>query len=396
MTHQTTVTKSTGGTNPHNRQPTNPSPELGPAHNINAHISPAVTSTQQFRVRVSPVAERNDGVSRVLVHSFEVGDLVWGKVKSHPWWPGYICNEAFASSSARLGKKEGCVLVAFFGDGSYGWFDPVQLIPFDENFAEKSKQVKLKSFSNAVKDAVEEASRRCALGLMCRCRSFGNFRPTGVKGYFRVHVPDYDSGIYSVAQIRSAKNSFKPAETLAFIKELAVAPHGGDDRCCYFAKNKAAVFALRRAVFELHDESFELRDESNVEAVRAQPHHTYDPQANQLVQPVIYSEAHTKNEKNVFRPAETLAFIKKLAVARHCVDRKSCSFVNNKAVVFAFRQALFNQHGDTYVEALGVPPLRHCNPQSQTNPLVQPFSHPTSGIHSLPFSLGLIPICIFG
>lgn len=316
-----------------------------------------------------------------------MGDLVWGKVKSHPWWPGYICNEAFASSSARLGKKEGCVLVAFFGDGSYSWFDPVQLIPFDENFAEKSKQGKFKSFSNAVEEAVEEASRRYALGLMCRCRNFGNFCPTEVEGYFHVHVPDYDSGIYSIAQIRNAKNGFRPSETLAFIKKLIVARHGCDDKCCNFAKNKAAVFALRQAVFEVHDES-------NVEAVRVQPPRTYDPQANQLVQPVIYSKAHTMNEKNGFRPAETLAFIKKLVVARHCVDRRSCSFVNNKAVVFAFRQAVFNLHGETYVEALGVPPLRHCNPQ--TNPLVQPLSHPANGIHSLPFSLGLTPICIFG
>ncbi|KAK9919260.1 hypothetical protein M0R45_027869 [Rubus argutus] len=23
---------------------------------------------------------------------FQVSDLVWGKVRSHPWWPGQICD----------------------------------------------------------------------------------------------------------------------------------------------------------------------------------------------------------------------------------------------------------------------------------------------------------------
>ncbi|KAJ6305908.1 hypothetical protein OIU78_021274 [Salix suchowensis] len=51
--------------------------------------------------------EAMEGTSRALSYGFEVGDMVWGKVKSHPWWPGHIFNEAFASSSVRRTRREG-------------------------------------------------------------------------------------------------------------------------------------------------------------------------------------------------------------------------------------------------------------------------------------------------
>ncbi|KAI4295174.1 hypothetical protein MLD38_040554 [Melastoma candidum] len=91
-----------------------------------------------------------------LRYGYNVGDMVWGKVKSHPWWPGHIFNEAFASSTVRKSRRDGSVLVAFFGDSSYGWFDP-ELIPFETNFAEKSKQTTSRAFTKAVEEAVDEA-----------------------------------------------------------------------------------------------------------------------------------------------------------------------------------------------------------------------------------------------
>lgn len=50
--------------------------------------------------------EAMEGTSRALSYGFEVGDMVWGKVKSHPWWPGHIFNEAFASSSVRRTRRD--------------------------------------------------------------------------------------------------------------------------------------------------------------------------------------------------------------------------------------------------------------------------------------------------
>ncbi|KAJ6836438.1 uncharacterized protein M6B38_327390 [Iris pallida] len=142
----------------------------------------------------SPDPESRDSESIDLslsVHGFKTGDMVWGKVKSHPWWPGLIYNEALATPSVRRSRQVGHVLVAFFGDSSYGWFDPSELIPFAPNFPEKSKQTTLRSFLVAVEEAVDEFSRRGALGLTCNCRNPKNFRPRKVPRYFAVDVPGF-------------------------------------------------------------------------------------------------------------------------------------------------------------------------------------------------------------
>lgn len=197
------------------------------------------------------------GIKRAMSYGFEVGDLVWGKVKSHPWWPGHIFNEAFASSQVRRTRRDGHVLVAFFGDSSYGWFDPAELIPFDPNFAEKSRQTTSRTFLKAVEEAVDEASRRCAVGLACKCRNPYNFRVTNVQGYFAVDVPDYEPyAVYSANQIRKARDSFNPSGTLSFVKQLAVLPLGGDPKNLNYVKDRATVFALRKAVFEEFDETY--------------------------------------------------------------------------------------------------------------------------------------------
>ncbi|KAE8651613.1 uncharacterized protein LOC101211600 [Cucumis sativus] len=195
--------------------------------------------------------------SRAMSYGFEVGDMVWGKVKSHPWWPGHIFNDALASPSVRRTRREGYVLVAFFGDSSYGWFDPAELIPFEPNYYEKSRQTTSRTFLKAVEEAVDEASRRRGLGLACKCRNRYNFRPTNVDGYFAVDVPDFEAGgIYSWNQIRRSRDSFKPGETLSFIKQLALTPRGGDHRSINFLNNKATVFAYRRLVYEEFDETY--------------------------------------------------------------------------------------------------------------------------------------------
>ncbi|KAJ6876766.1 hypothetical protein NC651_029694 [Populus alba x Populus x berolinensis] len=186
------------------------------------------------------------GTSRALIYGFEVGDMVWGKVKSHPRWPGHIFNEAFASLPVRRTRREGHVLVAFFGDSSYGWFDPAELIQFDVNFAEKSQQTSSRTFIKAVEEATDEASRRSALGLACKCRNKYNFRPANVPGYYVVDVSDYEpGGVYSAT-----------GETLAFVKQLAVGPHDIDQESFEFIKNKARAFAFRKAVFEEFDETY--------------------------------------------------------------------------------------------------------------------------------------------
>lgn len=197
------------------------------------------------------------GTSRASSHALEVGEMVWGKVKSHPWWPGHIFNEALADPLVRRTKREGHVLVAFFGDSSYGWFLPDELVPFDTNFAEKSRQTTAKTFLKAVEEAVDEVGRRCGLRVVCQCRNPYTFRPKRVPGYFEVDVPDYETGgIYSADQISNARESFRPEDTLSFVKQLALAPRDSDQKNIRWIKNKATVYAYRRAIYEEYDETY--------------------------------------------------------------------------------------------------------------------------------------------
>ncbi|KAK4796456.1 hypothetical protein SAY86_028782 [Trapa natans] len=237
------------------------------------------------------------GISRAHSYGFEVGDMVWGKVKSHPWWPGHIFNDAFVSSSVRRTSRAGHVLVAFFGDSSYGWFDPAELIPFDINFAEKSGQITSRNFVNAVEEAMDEIGRRSSLGLVCKCRNKYNFRPTNVQGYFAVDVPDYEQGgAYSESQIMKARDSFKPQGTLDFIRQLALAPQDSDQTTLDFIKNRATVFAYRKAVFEEFDETY--AQAFGTSAARPSPdvaipidHPIRDPARAPLSGPLVIAEA---------------------------------------------------------------------------------------------------------
>ncbi|WOH04590.1 hypothetical protein DCAR_0624000 [Daucus carota subsp. sativus] len=188
---------------------------------------------------------------------FEIGDLVWGKVKSHPWWPGQIYNEKLASPEVCRLKTAGYVLVAFFGDCSYGWFDPAELVRFDFGYAEKSRQVSSRTFIRAVEEAVDEASRRRSLGLACRCRNLYNFHPTAVEGYVSVDVGEYESGsVYSVDQIRRSRDEFKPTEVLGFVNQLALSPTEVKHEAIEFVKDKATALAYRKAVYAEFDETY--------------------------------------------------------------------------------------------------------------------------------------------
>ncbi|CAL5339575.1 unnamed protein product [Camellia sinensis] len=197
------------------------------------------------------------GQSSSVGYGYEIGDMVWGKVKSHPWWPGHIYNEAFASPLVRRSKRPGHLLVAFFGDSSYGWFDPAELIPFDANFSEKLRQTNSRTFIKAVEEAIDEASRIRCLALACRCRNAFNFRPTEVEGYFAVDLSDHEPEVvYPVSQIGKARESFRPKDTLAFMKQLALMPTSDECSGLDFIMNKTVALAYRKAVFEEFDETY--------------------------------------------------------------------------------------------------------------------------------------------
>ncbi|MCD9642504.1 hypothetical protein HAX54_029343 [Datura stramonium] len=190
-------------------------------------------------------------------YGFEMGDMVWGKVKSHPWWPGHVFSEAFATPSVRRSKREGHILVAFYGDSSYGWFDPDELVHFEPTFAEKSMQTNVKNFIKAVEEGVDEVGRRSALGLVCHCRKKYRLRALSVNGFFAVDFSDLERNCtYSASQIKKARERFQPKETFDFVRKLALKPKIKVREDLNFVKKKATVLAYRKAVFEEDDPTY--------------------------------------------------------------------------------------------------------------------------------------------
>ncbi|KAH9295399.1 hypothetical protein KI387_038987 [Taxus chinensis] len=184
-------------------------------------------------------------VSRVS--RFREGDMVWAKVKSHPWWPGQIFNPAFATATAKRSRRSGHVLVAFFGDATFGWFVEANLIPFEPTFREKSKQTVSKSFIEAVEDAVDELHRRAALGLMCNCRNSFNYG-SAREGYVEVLVPGWEqSVVYPDRLVEEARDGFRPGQMVDFVKRMAVSPWSGEDRTVGGIKYAGEVRAYRAA-----------------------------------------------------------------------------------------------------------------------------------------------------
>ncbi|KAI9121937.1 hypothetical protein K1719_006626 [Acacia pycnantha] len=47
--------------------------------------------------------------------NLHVSDLVWGKVRGHPWWPGQIFDPSAASENAKKHLKIDSYLIPYFG-----------------------------------------------------------------------------------------------------------------------------------------------------------------------------------------------------------------------------------------------------------------------------------------
>ncbi|KAL0368242.1 UNVERIFIED_CONTAM: hypothetical protein Scaly_1043100 [Sesamum calycinum] len=194
---------------------------------------------------------------KTLGRDFDFGELVWGKIDPHPWWPGQIYDEALATLSACLTKEKGRVLVAFFGDNTYGWLEPENVVPFECHFDEKSKQSEDHLFLAAVEEALFEVKKRSALGLTCKCLNPSNFRPTEVQGFLEVDVAGYGArSKYSIEQIKKARNGFKPREMVSFLQKLALNPTIDTQNNFTLTRNVARVLAYRKSVFEEPDETY--------------------------------------------------------------------------------------------------------------------------------------------
>ncbi|XVF14089.1 hypothetical protein REPUB_Repub09cG0027200 [Reevesia pubescens] len=155
-----------------------------------------------------------------LVCEFSAGDFVWGKIRSHPWWPGQVYDTSDASDYAVKVRQKGRLLVAYFGDSSFAWCHPSQLKPFEENFEEMSKLSNSKNFINAVQTSVDEIGRLVELKMTCPCvpkeNCIGLERPLAANAGIKkgVLVPEDGIGKLSIGL-------FEPEEILDKLKQIS-------------------------------------------------------------------------------------------------------------------------------------------------------------------------------
>uniref|UniRef100_A0A804UGL3 PWWP domain-containing protein n=1 Tax=Zea mays TaxID=4577 RepID=A0A804UGL3_MAIZE len=158
---------------------------------------------------------------------FQVADLVWGKVKSHPWWPGEIFDPSDASELALKHQKKGSHLVAYFGDNTFAWCDESQLKPFVTNYSQMEKQSSSDAFVGSVNNALEELSRRILSGMSCSCLP-EELADNGMS--YTVDNAGLKDGVTCSAVNRpEILNCFSPENLLHYIKELALFPGQGGD-----------------------------------------------------------------------------------------------------------------------------------------------------------------------
>ncbi|KAL8052196.1 hypothetical protein ABFX02_06G196900 [Erythranthe guttata] len=161
--------------------------------------------------------------------TFAISDLVWGKVRSHPWWPGQIFDPEDASENAAKYHKKDSYLVAYFGDRTFAWNDASVLRPFMSFFPQIEKRSSSETFQNAVECALEEVSRRVELGLACSCVPKDAYRRIEAQVVENTGIREESHRRYGVDHSTGAA-SFEPDKLLDYVRNLAARSSCGADQ----------------------------------------------------------------------------------------------------------------------------------------------------------------------
>jgi hypothetical protein len=168
-------------------------------------------------------------------------DLVWGKVRSHPWWPGQVFDPADASEVALQHRRPGAPLVAYFWDRTFAWNDASALRPFSANFARFSAQSTMSGFVSAVDAALQEVGRRVEAGLSCTCSG------STISTKQEVENSGVRHGAYgAVVDTRYMRGAFNGKTFLHYISALGKRPLAGAD-LLDLATAKAQLRAFNRS-----------------------------------------------------------------------------------------------------------------------------------------------------
>ncbi|XP_044474044.1 uncharacterized protein LOC123202281 [Mangifera indica] len=161
---------------------------------------------------------------------FCASDLVWGKVRSHPWWPGQILAPSAASKKARKYFKKDSYLIAYFGDQTFAWNEASKIKPFREHFTQMESQSSLEDFHCAIDCALEEVSRRVEFGLSCSCIPEEALTEISTQMIVNAGVKE-ESSIIDGGDNYSSAASFDPVKLFEHVKALAQLLHySGVDR----------------------------------------------------------------------------------------------------------------------------------------------------------------------
>ncbi|GMI96537.1 hypothetical protein HRI_003323000 [Hibiscus trionum] len=175
---------------------------------------------------------------------FCVSDLVWGKVRSHPWWPGQIFDSSAATAKAKKYFKKESYLIAYYGDQTFAWNEASWIKPFRPNFSQMEKQNNMEEFHHAVDCALDEVSRRVEFGLACSCISEEAYSQIKTEIIVNAGIRE-DSSSRDGGDRFSSASSFDPLELVEAMKTLALSPYTVVDRL-QFTISQAQLLALHR------------------------------------------------------------------------------------------------------------------------------------------------------
>ncbi|CAA7034077.1 unnamed protein product [Microthlaspi erraticum] len=190
----------------------------------------------------------NEGGGVVLAEedlNLSESDLVWGKVRSYPWWPGQVCDASAASKSAMKYFKKGTFLVSYFGDCSFAWNDVTMIKPFHQHFSEMDKQSNSPQFRDAVDCALEEVSRRVEFGFSCACVSEEAYNKLKTQHIINTGIRE-DSSVRYGGDKLSGATFFEPAKLVEYVKHLACFPIYEETDKLQLVTNEAQFLAFQQ------------------------------------------------------------------------------------------------------------------------------------------------------